>query len=138
MQVYSEFLSRQQRTAESQAMAERAKTVHKTLGLRSPAATTSSVAVRVGAGVTQPALIKKLEPAYTDEARLAKLQGVVTLGITVGADGKPADIRVLSGLGLGLDQAAVDAVSGWIFKPGTKDGNPVPVVANVEVNFRLL
>jgi len=45
---------------------------------------------------------------------------------------------VFHSLGLGLDQKAVDAVSQWRFKPGRKDGKPVPVIATIEVNFRLL
>jgi outer membrane biosynthesis protein TonB len=41
-------------------------------------------------------------------------------------------------MGLGLDEKALDAVAQWLFKPGTKDGKPVPVRATFEINFRLL
>ena len=47
-------------------------------------------------------------------------------------------IRVVRPLGMGLDEKAVEAVGKWKFKPGQKDGHPVAVMANVEVNFRLL
>ena len=55
----------------------------------------------------------------------------------VGADGVPRDIKVLRGIGKGLDEKAVEAVTKWKFEPATKDGKPVAVVINVEVNFRL-
>jgi hypothetical protein len=45
---------------------------------------------------------------------------------------------VLNGVGLGLDEQAVMAITQWKFKPGMKDGLPVPVAARIEVNFRLM
>ena len=53
-------------------------------------------------------------------------------------NGKAVGIKVTKSLGLGLDEKAIEAVQKWRFKPGTKDGKPVPVIASVEVNFRLL
>jgi len=85
-----------------------------------------------------PQLVSKVEPRYSNEARAAKLAGMVLLSIEVGTDGRAHNIQVLRSLGLGLDEEAVDAVSQWVFKPGMKDGAPVTVAANVEVNFRLL
>jgi TonB family protein len=93
---------------------------------------------RVGNGVTPPLLVFKKDPDYSEEARKAKYQGVVTLYVVVGLDGKVTDVRVVHSLGLGLDEKAIDAVKQWLFKPGTKDGKPVRVSATVEVNFRLL
>jgi TonB family protein len=55
----------------------------------------------------------------------------------VGADGKPRDIRVQRGLGMGLDQKAIEAVKQWKFDPATKDGRAVAVQINVEVSFKL-
>ena len=62
------------------------------------------------------------------------------LTVTIDADGKPKDIRIVSPLGLGLDEKAIEAVAAWRFEPATltKDGTPVAVKANIEVNFRLL
>jgi len=82
--------------------------------------------------------MSKVEPEYSEEARRAKWQGTVVLSVIVDELGRPRNIRVFHSLGLGLDQKAVDAVSQWRFKPGRKDGKPVPVIATIEVNFRLL
>ncbi|HEY4363163.1 MAG TPA: TonB family protein [Bryobacteraceae bacterium] len=147
MQLYSLFLTRRGRTAEAQTMSDRAGAQIKSKpgqpvfrGTAPPPAQspTTAAAVRPGNGVGQPRLVFKQEPTYSDEARIAKLQGSVRLSLVVAADGTPTNIQVVGPLGLGLDQAAVDAVSSWVFKPGTKDGLPVPVMASVEVNFRLL
>jgi len=62
----------------------------------------------------------------------------VLVAVEVGADGVPNNVRVLRSLGLGLDEKAVEAVKQWRFKPGMKDGKPVPVAATIEVSFRLL
>lgn len=94
---------------------------------------------RVGlAGVTGPTLISKVEPTYTQEARAAKIEGAVVLYIEIGPEGVPQNVRVLRGLDPGLDQNAIENVSKWRFRPGMKDGNPVAVAAQVQVNFRLL
>lgn len=78
-----------------------------------------------------------MEPAYTDEARLAKYQGTVVLTVEIGPDGKARNIQIVRGLGLGLQERAIDAIERWLFKPGTKDGRPVTVAAQIEVSFRL-
>jgi protein TonB len=93
---------------------------------------------RVGGGVTAPALLYKVEPEYSEEARKAKYQGTVLLYIQVDPSGKAINMRVLHSLGLGLDEKAMEAVKKWKFKPGVKDGKPVTVEAQIEVNFRLL
>jgi TonB family protein len=93
---------------------------------------------RVGGGVTAPALLAKVEPEYSEEARKAKYQGTVLLYVQVSPEGRAVNMRVLHSLGLGLDEKAMEAVKKWRFKPGTKDGKPVTVEAQIEVNFRLL
>ena len=59
-------------------------------------------------------------------------------GATIDVDGRAKDIQVLNGLGLGLDEQAVMAIQRWKFKPGERDGVPVAVQAQIEVNFRLM
>jgi len=93
---------------------------------------------RIGNGVSAPTLVFSPEPEYSEEARKAKLQGVVRLALVVDERGNPTQIRVTTPLGLGLDQKAIEAVQKWKFKPGLKDGKAVAVQASVEVNFRLL
>lgn len=93
---------------------------------------------RVGGGVTQPQLVYKVEPEYSEEARKAKYSGVVVLYVEVEPGGKARNIRVVKGIGLGLDEKAIEAVAKWRFKPGLKDGRAVTVAATIEVNFRLL
>jgi TonB family protein len=89
------------------------------------------------AGVIAPRAIYDPEPEYSDEARRVKHQGVVVLALVVDPQGHARDIRVARSLGMGLDEKAIEAVRKWRFNPGTKDGVPVAVQVNVEVNFRL-
>lgn len=78
------------------------------------------------------------EPAYTEEARKAKLQGGVTVDVLVGADGRAKEVRVLKGLGMGLDESATAAVRAWRFTPAM-DGQrrPIPTWVTVETRFQL-
>jgi protein TonB len=92
---------------------------------------------RVGGGVSAPRAVFTPDPEYSEEARKAKYQGTCVLWLIVGPDGHPRDIKVARSLGMGLDQKAIDAVRQWKFEPAMKDGQPVAVQINVEVNFRL-
>jgi periplasmic protein TonB len=98
---------------------------------------TGGGAFRVGGGVSAPKAIYAPDPEYSEEARKVKHMGTVVLWLVVGPDGKPRDIRVLRTLGLGLDEKAIEAVKTWRFEPAYKDGKPVAVQINVEVNFHL-
>jgi TonB family protein len=103
-----------------------------------PNAALPSGVYKTGGDVSQPQLLKKVEPGYSEIARIAQFQGSVGLSIVVGVDGTAQNIQVVKPLGFGLDEKAVEAVGKWQFKPGTKQGQSVPVFANIEVNFRLL
>ncbi|MGH9674799.1 MAG: energy transducer TonB, partial [Bryobacteraceae bacterium] len=95
-------------------------------------------AYRIGGGVSQPTLLHKVEPEYSEEARKAKYQGTVVLALVVDEKGQPREIRIVRAVGLGLDEKAIDAVRQWKFRPGYLNNKPVPVIAQIEVNFRLL
>jgi TonB family protein len=90
------------------------------------------------AGVSAPVLRFKVEPEYSEAARAAKYQGTVLLYVEVDPSGKAKNIRVLHSLGLGLDEKAMEAVRKWSFTPGRKNGRPVTVAAQIDINFRLL
>jgi TonB family protein len=93
---------------------------------------------KVGPGIVPPKVLEKSEPQYTEEARAAKLEGTVALTIVVGTDQRAHDIRITKSLDAGLDASAINSIKTWRFQPGTKNGKPVSVQANVQVNFRLL
>jgi protein TonB len=89
-------------------------------------------------GMTLPTCLYCPNPGYTDEARESKLQGMMTLLVLVGTDGRANEIRVAKGLGLGLDERARDAVRAWRFTPA-RDASRRPVATwiTIEVVFRL-
>ena len=89
-------------------------------------------------GVTMPVPIRRVEPEYSEEARKARAMGVVLVAVEIGPDGKPRNVRVSRSFGLGLDEKAMEAVMQWLFRPGTKDGKPVAVSAEIQVAFHLL
>jgi periplasmic protein TonB len=91
----------------------------------------------VGGGTSAPRPVYSPEPEFSEEARKAKYQGVCTLGLIVGTDGRPSNIHVLSSLGMGLDEKAIEAVKNWKFEPAMRDGHPVRVEIAVEVDFHL-
>ncbi|HUC42281.1 MAG TPA: energy transducer TonB, partial [Candidatus Micrarchaeaceae archaeon] len=77
-------------------------------------------------------------PPFSDEAVKAKYQGVVYVSVVITPDGRATDIHVSKGLGLGLDEKAVEAVRSWRFKPALgPDGRPAAVATTIEVQFRL-
>ena len=106
-----------------------------------PAAPPSSPAqapVRPGSGVTLPVLVRQVEPRYPAPAQAANVQGSVELEAVVGVEGRITDVRVTRSLDntFGLDAEAVKAAQAWVFKPGARDGTPVPVIVTVIIEFR--
>ncbi len=86
----------------------------------------------------QPKPIQMPLPSYTPEAREYKIAGIVVLEMIIDKEGRPRDVKVLQGLGYGLDESAVNTIARqWLFKPGTLDGKPVHVKASAEVSFQL-
>lgn len=85
----------------------------------------TAVAVLGQGRSTPPEILSKVEPQYSAEARTDGVQGTVVLQCDIGRDGRAHNIQVVQPLNSGLDQKAVEAVTGWTFKPGTKAGHPV-------------
>jgi periplasmic protein TonB len=96
-------------------------------------------AYRPGNGVTLPRLIREVKPNYTPEAMRAKIQGIVFLEAVVMENGSVGQVRVLRSLDstFGLDLEAERTVKKWVFAPGTRLGQPVPVVIEIEMSFTL-
>lgn len=93
--------------------------------------------MNITGNIVAPVKIFAPQPQYTEEARRARIQGVVIVQAIIDCRGLVIDINVLKGLPSGLTEAAVSAISQWQFEPATVDGRPVSVYYNLTVNFRL-
>ena len=92
----------------------------------------------VNPGVVKPPQASHApDPTYTDTARRDKVEGTTVLLVVVNENGSPEVLEIVRGLGEGLDTQALATVAGWRFKPAMKNGQPVVVLINVEVNFHL-
>jgi protein TonB len=93
--------------------------------------------MHVGGGVSAPVPIYEVEPEFSEEARKAKFMGVVTVNLIVDRKGMPENVHILRGVGMGLDEKAIEAVKQYRFKPAMLGGKPVAVEVNVEVDFKI-
>jgi protein TonB len=93
--------------------------------------------MHIGGGVSKPVVLYSVEPEFSEEARKAKFSGNVEVYLWVDEDGKPSHIRIVRGVGMGLDDKAVEAVRQYRFKPAMKDGKPVKVDLYIDVNFQI-
>lgn len=92
----------------------------------------------VGDSVKAPQVLQQPKPSYTEEAREAKIEGIVMVGAVIQKNGSVGQIKILKGLGYGLDERVVNTLSKqWKFKPGTLNDEPVDVSVVMEVSFRL-
>jgi len=92
---------------------------------------------RPGSGIEPPSLLREVKPDYTEEARRRSIEGDVVMEIVVRHDGTVGDVRVLQGLGAGLDQRAITAVRQWRFSPARRRGAAVDVLVEVAMEFKL-
>lgn len=92
--------------------------------------------VNISAGVAQGLLLSKVAPVYPPVAKAAKVSGTVVLEATISKEGKIVDLHVVSGPPL-LQRAAMDAVQQWTYRPYMLNGEPVEVLATVNVVFTL-
>jgi len=102
-----------------------------------PPAVDSDGPIMVGGEVKAPEKLVAPQPQYTEIARKARIQGVVIVQAIIDREGSVTNVKVLKGLPMGLEEAAVDAIKQWKFKPATLNGKPVTVYFNLTVNFKL-
>jgi TonB family protein len=86
-------------------------------------------------GKVLPRIVHSTDAAYTQAALKAGIRGYVVLGLIIEADGSVRDVRVISGLGYGLDESAVKALETWQFEPALQDGIPIKSRIAVEFSF---
>jgi protein TonB len=92
--------------------------------------------LRVGGNIKAPEKIAHVDPVYPEVAQAARVQGVVIVEARIEANGTVSDVKILRSIPL-LDQAALEAVRQWVFRPPLLNGTPVPVIMTTVVNFRL-
>lgn len=102
-----------------------------------PPAAEPSGPIQVGGDVKAPERIVAPQPQYTEIARKARIQGVVIVQAIIDKEGNVTNVKVLKGLPMGLEEAAVNAIKQWKFRPATLNGKPVVVYYNLTVNFKL-
>jgi len=104
--------------------------------VESPGPSALVAAIRVGGQIPEPKLLKHVPPHYPEIAAAARVQGSVVLELTVSAEGRVTDAKVLRGVAL-LDQAAIEAAEQWVYAPTVVNGKPVPVILTTFVSFKL-
>ncbi|PYU54302.1 MAG: hypothetical protein DMG55_31970 [Acidobacteria bacterium] len=105
-----------------------------------PSSNSSSIplVLRAGVGgVASPGCSYCPQPNYTNPAREAKFNGTVLLQVTVSEAGSTVESKVIRGVPFGLNEAAMNAVRDWKFKPATREGEPVTCMVMIEATFRL-
>lgn len=88
-------------------------------------------------GVSPPHPVYDPDPQYSEEARREHVQGMVIIGLVVDKFGQPTDLKIISPVGYGLDEKAIESVKTWKFEPGRRGGEPVATYATIEVAFHL-
>jgi protein TonB len=90
--------------------------------------------VRIGGQIKAPELVKRIDPAYPELAKQARLSALVILEATVGTDGRVQDVTILRGAPI-FDQDAIDAVRQWVYRPLLLNGVPTPFIVTVTLKF---
>jgi TonB family protein len=92
---------------------------------------------RIGGAVSAPVVLHHVEPKFSEQARAAFFSGRVLVTLIVDTKGMPQNVHVLRGVGMGLDENAVEAVKQYVFQPAMEGGKPVAVELSVEINFEI-
>jgi TonB family protein len=106
------------------------------VGSLRPGAPAQNGRIRVGGAIKPPIRLVNVNPVYPEDARAARVEGLVVLQIAIGEDGSVIEALVLRSIPM-LDQAAIDAVLQWVYQPTLLNGVPVEVEMNVTINFTL-
>lgn len=93
--------------------------------------------LQLGPGITPPKIVTKVNPSYPVEAKKEKREGTVVLALVVTEKGLPEDVRVAKSAAVDLDESAMAAVRQWKYEPALKDGKPVKVKIQIEINYSL-
>jgi hypothetical protein len=93
--------------------------------------------LKAGGDVVAPKLLNGLEPGSNEFAQQNGIAGLTSFKTVVDANGVPTEIAIARPIGFGLDEKAIEAIRNSHFRPGTKDGQPVPVVVDLVVTFRI-
>jgi TonB family protein len=91
---------------------------------------------RIGPDIAPLSLLSKVDPVYPAPARAARVQDTVILEVVIDKEGKPTSIRIVKGHPL-LNQAAIDAVQQWRYRPMLLNGQPIDVITTLIVDFAL-
>jgi TonB family protein len=94
--------------------------------------------VKISDGDLRPKPLLMVNGAFTQEALAAKYQGVVVVSFVIGVDGRPHNVSIVRGIGLGLDESAARALPLWRFEPGKRGDTAIPVITTVQMNFNLM
>lgn len=93
--------------------------------------------IHLSFGMTKPEVIHQVQPRYSEQARRAGVQGMVIVEAVIDEQGNVTNVRLIRGLPMALDQAAMQAVQQWQFKPARLNGHPVKVFYTLTVNFTI-
>src|ERR1051326_2112935 len=93
--------------------------------------------LRVGGDVKAPIVEHRVDPQYPEMARKGRVAGLVIVEAIINKEGSVEQVKVIKGLPFGMSESAVEAVKQWKFKPGTLNGEPVDVIFNLTVNFKM-
>lgn len=139
LEHFARLLYRMQRTDEAKLLAAEARGVRRKQ-LDGAAVQTGDLGkvYESEPGLRRPELEERTEPEYTEEARIARHEGTVRLEAEIDLDGRPQNPKVLTILGLGLDEQAVEAIRSWRFRPARLDGRKVPCRVVLAIDFSLL
>ena len=95
-------------------------------------------AYRMGSGITPPSLLKTVTPQYTEDALSKKIEGTVDLEVVILKEGRVGNIRIVRGLGGGLNDKAIACVRQWVFGPAKLRGEPVDLIVDIVVDFNIM